>query len=138
MAFGAGAGGGGCGSSSSSGGATSDGGDDSSYYGPPPSDGSAEGEGGGDGGPDGPTCIVPASANISEPVNGGGTATCSPQVPNGQCDSMSFRLECDAPDPNDLPVPPLSLGCNVVGNTTSTRWFYCCACQATATGGGNH
>jgi hypothetical protein len=118
------------GCSSSSHGAVSDGGDETSYYGPLPGDGSADGEGSvGDGGPDGPTCIIPASATFSGPVIGG-TAGCSPQVANGQCDSTSFRVKCSAPDPTDVPQPPSSLTCDFLpNNDVSTTAYYCCTCQ---------
>jgi hypothetical protein len=128
------------GCSSSSSGPASDGGDDGpTYYGSPPSDASTDGEGGGgDAGPDGPTCVIPASATISQPASGGGIATCSPQVANGECDSLSFRLKCTAPNPNDVPQPPSALMCNLLpnGNDPATL-FSCCACAAAAPTGGD-
>jgi hypothetical protein len=98
------------------------------YYTSP--EASADGEGGvEDAGPDAPTCGIPAAATISQATPSGGTATCSPQVPNGLCDSSSYRLLCEAPDPNDLLYPPISLGCQVAGSATETLWSYCCACE---------
>jgi hypothetical protein len=121
--------------SSSSSPASNDAGDDAMYYGSPPSDGSTDGEGGtGDGGPDGPTCIIPASATYSEMVPGGGMAGCSPQVANGQCDPDEFREMCSAPDPVDLGQPPSELLCNYIpGSTDPASAYYCCTCQ----GGGS-
>lgn len=123
------------GCSSSSKGPAGDGGDDGfASYGPPPSDGSADGEGGSsDASGDGYTCNIPAAATFSTMFMGA-TMGCAPQVPNGQCDSSSFRLLCSATnDPTYVPPPPSSLVCDTLPNNDNPLTaYYCCSCQAGA------
>jgi hypothetical protein len=114
---------------------TPDGGEDSGSYltGPDDAgDGAAPGDSGGDAADSQPVCVIPASATIPLPGEGG-TQGCQPnRSAPFNCTGVgvtTFKLACTADIPSDIPPPPSALGCSLASNVTvEPALFYCCPC----------
>jgi hypothetical protein len=120
------------GCSSSTKNSNSDGGDDGgvSYGGDDASEGGGEGGTASDASDAGPAeCVPPANATAVQHTEAGAVGCQPNRAGPFQCPSLvtMYKLECTAPDPNDIPSPPVS-GCNFAPNMSAAALYYCCPC----------